>query len=104
TPLLGSPYFTGGFGVTGIFEDNQFDSDGELLTNSAGSLLFAVNGGSNSISGFNVGADGSLTLTAGSPFDSGGQDPVSLAMKERVYSNGDSLIVVTNKASDPLQT
>jgi lactonase family protein with 7-bladed beta-propeller len=104
TPLPGSPYFTGGFGVTGVFSDVQFDSDGELLANTAGSLLLAVNGGSNSISAFDVNADGSLTLAAGSPLDSGGQDPVSLAMKEHSYSNGDSLMVVTNKASDPLQT
>ena len=104
TPLPGSPYLTGGFGVTGVFSDIQFDSDGELLANSAGSLLFAVNGGSNNVSAFNVNADGSLTLTPSSPFSSGGQDPVSLAMKEHSYSNGDSLIVVTNKASDPLQT
>ena len=104
TPLPGSPYLTGGFGVTGVFSDPQFDSDGELLSNAAGTLLFAVNGGSNTVTGFNINADGSLTVTSGSPFDSGGQDPVSLAMKERAYSNGDSLVVVTNKASDPLQT
>jgi 6-phosphogluconolactonase len=104
TPLSGSPYLTGGFGVTGVFSDVQFDSDGELLTNSAGSLLFAVNGNSNTLSSFSVNSDGSLTATAGSPFSSGGQDPVSLAVKEHTYTNGDSLMVVVNKSSDPLQT
>ncbi|MBZ5721044.1 MAG: lactonase family protein [Acidobacteriia bacterium] len=103
TALSGSPYLTGGIGVTGVFSDIQFDSDGELVANKAGSLMFAVNGNSNTISAFTVNANGSLSAI-GSPIASGGQDPVSLALRENAYSNGDSLMVAVNKASDPSQT
>jgi hypothetical protein len=104
TPLPGSPFNTGGIGVTGKFSDVQFDSDGELVTDSAGTLLFAVNGGSNTVAAFAVGANGILSAVAGSPFPSNGQDPVSLALREHTYANGDSLLVVVNKNSDPLQS
>ena len=103
TALSGSPYSTGGVGVTGVFSDVQFDSDGEVTANKAGTLMFAVNGNSNTISAFSVNADGTLTAI-GSPVASGGQDPVSLALREGAYSNGDSLMVAVNKASDPSQT
>jgi 6-phosphogluconolactonase (cycloisomerase 2 family) len=103
TALSGSPYSTGGLGVTGVFSDIQFDSDGEVTSNAAGTLMFAVNGNSNTISAFSVNADGTLTAI-GSPIASGGQDPVSLALREGAYSNGDSLLVAVNKASDPSQT
>lgn len=103
TALAGSPYLTGGLGVTGVFSDIQFDSDGELTANQAGTLMFAVNGNANTISAFGVNADGSLSAI-GSPIASGGQDPVSLALREGAYSNGDGLMVVVNKASDPSQT
>jgi len=103
TALPGSPYLTGGIGVTGVFSDIQFDSDGELSANKAGTLMFAVNGNSNTISAFTVNANGSLTAI-GSPIASGGQDPVSLALREGAYTNGDSLMVAVNKASDPSQS
>jgi 6-phosphogluconolactonase (cycloisomerase 2 family) len=102
TALSGSPYVTGGLGVTGVFSDIQFDSDGELSANAAGTLMFAVNGNSNTISAFTINANGTLTAI-GSPIASGGQDPVSLALREHAYTNGDSLMVAVNKASDPLQ-
>ena len=104
TKLPHAPYGTRGTGPTGIFSDIQFDSDNELVANSAGTLMFAVNGHSNNISVFNINTDGSLRPAAGSPFSSGGQDPVSVALKENVLPNNVSMLMVVNKASDPGQT
>src|SRR5262249_4975595 len=73
-----------------------------LLANQAGAWMFAVNGHSNSVTAFAINADG--TLAAGTPFASGGQDPVSIALHENAYSNGDGLMVVLNKNSDPGQS
>jgi 6-phosphogluconolactonase (cycloisomerase 2 family) len=104
TKLPHSPYFTGGTGPTGIFSDIQFDSDNEIIANSTGTLMFAVNGHANTISVFTVNTDGSLKTITGSPFASGGQDPVSLALKENVLPNSVSILMAVNKASDPGQT
>ncbi len=104
TALPGSPYMTGGTGVAyGNATDAQWDSDNEIITNAAHTLMFAVNGGSNSISVFNINADGSLTPVGGSPFNSMGAQPGSLALKENTISLGVGTLVVANKNSDPLQ-
>src|SRR5262249_40368111 len=52
TPIAGSPFLTGGTGV-GIppAGDADWDSDGEVIVNGAGTLLYAVNGNSNTIAG-----------------------------------------------------
>src|SRR5437868_1915431 len=84
TPLTGSPFATGGTGVgpaSNPMVDAQWDSDGEIILNAAGSLLFAVNGDSNNIAAFKVNADGTLTAISGSPFASGGPQPASIAFK-----------------------
>jgi 6-phosphogluconolactonase (cycloisomerase 2 family) len=60
------------------------------------SLLFAVNSGSNSIAVFQIHQDGTLDPVTGSPFPSGGSDPVSVGLR------GDVLAVV-NKDLDPHQ-
>lgn len=104
TKLAHTPYLTQGTGPTGIFSDIQFDSDGEIIANSAGTLMFAVNGHSNNISVFKINSDGTMRPIAGSPFPSGGQDPVSIALKENVLPNNVSILVAVNKASDPGQT
>lgn len=105
TPLPGSPYLTGGTGVGyGGGSDHQWDSDNELITNAAHTLLFAVNAGSNTIAVMNINADGSLTPITGSPFDSHGVDPASLALKENTLGPGIGTLVVVNKNSDPAQT
>jgi 6-phosphogluconolactonase (cycloisomerase 2 family) len=62
TQLKGSPYPTMG---TGVYSSNPvfapgFQADQEILVNSAGTLLFAVNGHSDTITTFNVNSDGSL--------------------------------------------
>lgn len=105
TPLTGSPYQTGGMGVgPGNKTDKQWDADGEIIVNAAGTRLFAVNGATNNISVFNIAADGTLSAVPGSPFPSGGPDPASIALSENFYAGGDGLLVVANKDSDPLQT
>jgi 6-phosphogluconolactonase (cycloisomerase 2 family) len=105
TPLLGSPFFTAGTGVgTPPSGDADWDSDGEVAINAAGTLLFAVNGHTNTIAAFNLNADGSLTHVAGSPFASNGPQPASIAYKDNALGGGVSEMVVVNKDSDPLQT
>ena len=97
----GSPTFLGSTpaGGIGVFDSTfalgPFDSDQNLITNPEGTLLFAVNSGSNSIAVFHITPQG-LQAVDGSPFASGGSDPVSLGLK------GDILVVV-NKDQDPAQ-
>jgi 6-phosphogluconolactonase len=80
TPIPGSPFPVGGAG-TGA----TIGSQGALQFADGGSLLLAVDAGSNEISALNVAADGSLS-PAGAPVASGGSEPVSLAVAgHRVY-------------------
>jgi|SRR5215469_1464878 len=102
TPIVGSPFVTGG---TGVFNSNPlqapgFMADQEVVANAARTLLFAVNGRTNTISSFSIQSDGSLTLIGN--VNSGGQDPVSLALDEKSLA-GTQLSVV-NQAQDPTQT
>jgi 6-phosphogluconolactonase (cycloisomerase 2 family) len=86
----------GGIGVyDGTFALGPFDSDQNLITNPEGTLLFAVNSGSNSIAVFRITPEG-LQAVDGSPFPSGGSDPVSLGLK-------DDILTVVNKDQDPAQ-
>jgi 6-phosphogluconolactonase (cycloisomerase 2 family) len=71
-----------------------FDSDQDVLTNAEGTVLYAVNGGSDTIAAFRIQNNGTLSKLAGSPFPSGGTDPVSVGVAR------DTLAVV-NKAMDP---
>ncbi len=101
TPIVGSPFLTGG---TGVFNSNPlqapgFMADQELVTNAARTLLFAVNGHTNTISSFSIQSDGSLSLIGN--VNSGGQDPVSLALDETSLA-GIQLSVI-NQAQDPSQ-
>jgi 6-phosphogluconolactonase (cycloisomerase 2 family) len=97
----GNPVFLGSApaGGIGVFDKTfalgPFDSDQNLIVNDNGTLLFAVNSGSNSIAVFRITPTG-LQPVEGSPFASGGSDPVSLGLK------GDILAVV-NKDQDPAQ-
>ena len=94
TPLPGSPFSTGGLGITPSFNLGPFDSDQEIIANPSRTLLFATNGGSDTIAVFSIAEDGSLTPVDGSPFPSGGSNPVSVGLA------GDILCVV-NKDEDP---
>jgi 6-phosphogluconolactonase (cycloisomerase 2 family) len=102
TQLKGSPYLTLG---TGVFSSNPvfapgFQADQEIVANSAGTLLFAVNGHSDTITTFNINSDGSLTLANTSA--SNGADPVSLGLDETPPAG--EVMVVVNQDADPGQT
>src|SRR5579872_2282077 len=91
TPLPGSPFPTGGTGVVDLsLALGPNDADQQIITNPPRSLLFAVNMGSNSIAVFHILSDGSLSPVNGSPFPSGGVDPVSVGLAGNV-------LVVVNK-------
>src|SRR6516162_1723465 len=102
TPITGSPFKTGG---SGVFETNSvfspgFQADQEIVVNSAGTLLLAVNGDSDTITSFAINTDGSLVnLTSA---NSNGQDPVSIGLDE--ISPAGAMVTVVNQADDPLQT
>ena len=92
----GSPFFTGGSGISnptqGLGPD---DSDVQLKLSADGHFLLAVNPGSNSIAVFEILQDGSLKTVPGSPFASGGNTPVSIDVKNNV-------VFVVNKSMDTL--
>lgn len=100
TPLPGSPFLTGGMGYAtkekelGLPHFGPFDLDQNIIVNSERSRLFATNGGSDTIAVFNIQPDGRLVPVRGSPFPSGGKNPVSLGLA------GNNLYVV-NKNEDP---
>lgn len=92
--VAGSPFATAGSGVQySGYNIGPFDSDQEIITNPQHTLLFAVNSGSDTIAVMHIGAGGSLTPVEGSPFPSGGSDPVSLAL------DGDTLFIA-NQSGD----
>jgi len=95
TPLPGSPFPTGGLGITPTFALGPFDSDQEVIINQKHTLLFAVNGGSDTIAVFRINPDGSLRAVYGSPFPSGGSSPVSVGL------SGDDVLCVVNQDQDP---
>ncbi len=98
SPLPGSPFLTSGKGVSNPKQVlGPDDSDQCIALSDDRKLLFAVNGGSNTIAVFTVNADGSLTPVAGSPFASQGINPCSVGV------NGSKLYVV-NKNFDPEQS
>ncbi|MEO5987307.1 MAG: FlgD immunoglobulin-like domain containing protein [Candidatus Eisenbacteria bacterium] len=97
SPLPGTPFLTGGAGVGDPTQAlGPLDSDQEIVVSDDHQMLFAVNSGSNTIAVFDIASDGSLASVAGSPFPSGGINPVSLGLA------GDKLYVV-NKNMDPGQ-
>jgi 6-phosphogluconolactonase (cycloisomerase 2 family) len=88
TALPGSPFLTGGSGVTVdmVPTIGPFDSDQNVIVNAEHTRLFAVNPGSDTIAVFDILPDGGLVPVAGSPFASGGINPVSLGLAEdRLY-------------------
>lgn len=88
-------FATNGRGVFDLsLQLGPFDADQQIVTNGQHNLLFAVNPGSDTVAVFRINSDGTLAPVPGSPFPSGGSNPVSLGLA------GDKLIVV-NKAFDP---
>jgi 6-phosphogluconolactonase (cycloisomerase 2 family) len=99
TELSSSPVSTGGTGVhpTADLTLNNlgpFDSDQCVILDPAGNRLFAVNGGSDSVAVFNVGARGALGRVKGSPFSSHGVNPSSVGLTK------DGILLVANKDYD----
>jgi hypothetical protein len=103
TPIKPGSYLTNG---TGVFATPKVDSpgiqaDGEVVVNAAGTLLLAVNGGSNTISVFGISNTGALTLLSTTPYPSLGSDPVSIGLSET--SPAGAYVTVVNQAADPAQ-
>jgi 6-phosphogluconolactonase (cycloisomerase 2 family) len=97
TPLPGSPYLMGGTGVSNPAQlDGPDDDDQNMIVSPDHRFLYTVNSGSNTIAVFRINSDGSLTAAPGSPFPSGGVEPVSVGL------TGNRLYVV-NKNQDPGQ-
>lgn len=94
TPLAEFP--TGGRGVTPTLRVGPFDTDQNLIANRAGTRLFAVNSGSNTIAVFAIRRDGALIHVPGSPFSSGGVNPVSVGL-------AGNLLAVVHMNDDELQ-
>jgi len=92
--LLGK-FPTGGTGFSNF--DGRLgpdDNDHEVILNADKTLLFAINGGSDTIAVFKVAQDGNLTPVEGSPFPSHGPTPVSLGL------SGDILVVVNANSNN----
>ncbi len=97
---------------TGVFVADEHlgpdDSDQEVIASPDHQLLFAVNSGSNTIAVFRVNSNASLTHVNGSPFPSGGVQPVSLGLVgKRAGEDDDSIakLYVVNKGNlEPGQT
>jgi 6-phosphogluconolactonase (cycloisomerase 2 family) len=94
TPIPGSPFSTGGTGTMPTFALGPFDSDQEIVVNPDKTLLFAVNASSDTIAVFHIKADGGLMPVNGSPFPSGGSNPVSMGLAGNV-------LVVVNQGQGP---
>ena len=84
TAMVGSPFVVGGSGA-----GHPDASQGSLELSADGRYLLAVDAGSNQISVLRIKPDGALQPAQGSPFASGGVDPVSIAVH-------DSLVYVAN--------
>lgn len=87
TPIPGSPFAAGGEGTGTII-----GSQGALQVSSDGRYLLVADAGSNQISVLRIRPDGALARVQGSPVDSGGVEPVSIA----VHGN---LVYVANEGS-----
>jgi 6-phosphogluconolactonase (cycloisomerase 2 family) len=79
TPTASSPFDVGGAGG-----GHGNASQGSLQLSDDGRYLLAVDAGSNQISVLRIGPDGSLQAVDGSPFDSGGVNPVSIAVSHNL--------------------
>ena len=88
-PETGELIFLGVYPTGGVGTGRLVDSQSPLVVNPDGTLLFAVNPGSDDISVMAIGADGSLAPVNG-PVPSRGVEPASLALRN-------NLLYVANK-------
>lgn len=93
-----SPFLSAGTGIdnstNGKLGPN--DNDTPIIVGPNKKRIFAVNGHSNTIAVFDIQPDGALRPVPGSPFDSNGVGPVSLAIS-------DDVLLVANRNEDPGQ-
>jgi 6-phosphogluconolactonase (cycloisomerase 2 family) len=94
TPVLGSPFLTGGMGAGGgLFAANR------ATICSAEKLIYVSNAASNDVSGFSVNVStGSLTLVPGSPFRTGGSGSDGIALA--CTPNGQFLMAANSGSSN----
>lgn len=98
-PLNGSPFKTDGMGWKTQYplpHFGPFDLDQAVTMSTDKKRLFAINGGSDSIAVFDVDTNGGLHAVPGSPFPSGGKNPVSIGFANKY-------LVVVNKNEDPMR-
>jgi len=81
--LPGSPYPTNGSGLGRVIVN--FNG---LVKSEDGRFLFALNISSNTIAAFRVRRNGSLSHVPGSPFETGGQFPLSIALTDDILYVG----------------
>ena len=92
--LEGSPIPTGGTGVHPSNILGPFDSDQCLIIDSDRDRLFGVNSGSDTIAVFDIRPNGLPVAVTGSPFPSGGVNPVSVGLTPQ------GVLFVANKDFD----
>ncbi len=89
----GSPYLTGG---TGFFDATYalgpFDNDQNIILNPDSTVLYAINGGSNTIAVMHVQPDGSLVPFSSSPVAAHGATPISLGLHGNTLVTADYAI------------
>ena len=86
TPLPGSPFSVGGAGL-----GSGLGSQDAIVTALEGRLILVADAGSNQVSVLTVGPEGTPQPVPGSPFASGGTEPVSIATHQNlvyVANNG----------------
>ena len=98
TPHPAGSFMTGGTGTNNSTNGKlgPNDNDTPIIVSADNKRLFAVNGHSNTIAVFDIQSDGSLRHVKGSPFDSHGVQPVSLAISR-------DILLVANRNEDPHQ-
>lgn len=95
--LPGSPFLTGGTGFyDSSFKLGPFDNDQNVILNPAGDVLYAVNGGSNTIAAFQLDPAGRPTPLRGSPYSAQGSTPVSLGLHQ-------GTLIAVDSGEDPAQ-
>jgi 6-phosphogluconolactonase (cycloisomerase 2 family) len=98
SPHPSGPFLTRGTGINNSTNGKlgPNDNDSPIVVSADKKRLFAVNGHSNTIAVFNIQSTGALEHVPGSPFDSMGINPVSLAISGEI-------LLVANRNEDPHQ-
>ena len=88
-------------GGTGLVVPSGSDFDAQGAVRIAGSRLFAVNPGSNSIAVFDISKTGELKAVPGSPFASGGSTPLSVTVHGDLVYVANQAVPFANPTSSP---